>query len=135
MKGQKICSSCSKPNGPRSFVCKYCNTPFIFKAKSRDQKNTKIIRDINWKELQYGDVIKVNGGPYFLNKEGEYIPMGYRGRFIVQKVDDKGIIACGKDKFSGFCHIYMGPDYQSKDTGLWKIKHKLLKLKPKKDLV
>lgn len=134
-KGCKSCSSCGFCTGPRAYVCPKCNTPFVFSVKSKEQKNTKIVRNFDWKELQYGDVIKVNGGPYFLNREGEYIPMGYRGRFIVQSIDSKGIIACGKDKFSGFCHIYMGPDTQNKDTNVWKIKHKIIKLKPKKELV
>lgn len=33
MKGSKLCKHCGTPNGPRSFNCKSCNTPFIFKEK------------------------------------------------------------------------------------------------------
>lgn len=132
-KGQKICqnNSCGKSNGPRSFVCKYCQTPFVFSVKSKEARNTKIIKDFNWRDLVKGDKIKVGGGPYYLNNKQEFVPMGYRGRYIVDSVDDKGIRAFGLDKHAGFCHIYMGPDYQNPDTRVWKTKHKLLKLKPK----
>jgi len=134
MKGQKICPSCSKGNGPRSFVCKYCNTPFIFKAQNKDKKNIKIIRNFDWKTLVNGDMIKVNGGPYYLNKQGEYIPMGYRGKFIVSNVDSNGIVAWGQDKHTGCSHIYMGADIHDKFTGLHKTAHKLIKLKKKEKI-
>jgi hypothetical protein len=49
----------------------------------------------------------------------------------VEGIDQHGIKAWGLDKHQGFCHIYMGPDIQNKETGVWKIKHKLMKLKPK----
>lgn len=129
-KGQKICSNCSQPNGPRSFVCKNCNTPFIFKVKSKEAKNTKIIRDFNWKDLTKGDKVKVNGGPYYVHR-GIFIPMGYRGKFIVEGVDKNGILAWGIDKTGGFCHIWMNGETQNKETGVWKIPHKILKLKLK----
>lgn len=132
-KGQKICENCGQITGPRAYMCKKCNTPFIFKAKSKESKNTKIIHKVNWRELIKGDKIKVGGGPYFVSK-GEFIPMGYRGRFIVEAVDQHGIQAWGLDKHSGFCHIYMGGDIQNKETGVWKIKHKLMKLKNKEQM-
>lgn len=129
-RGVKLCPSCQCSNGPRAFVCKSCNQPFAFKAKSKEQKNTKVIQNVNWKELQKGDRIKVAGGPYYFCK-GDFIPMGYKGRFLVYSLDDKGIVATGLDKHTGFAHIYMGKDYQNKDTGVWKVKHKLVKLKNK----
>lgn len=133
-KGQKTCDKCGTTTGPRAYMCKKCNTPFVFKAKSKESKNTKIIKDVNWKELIKGDRIRVTGGPYFVSK-GEFIPMGYRGRFVVESIDSQGIIAWGLDKHSGIAHIYMGGDLQNKETGVWKIKHKLLKLKPKLEAV
>ena len=129
-KGKKTCDNCGTSTGPRAYICKKCNTPFIFKVKSKDKKNTKIIRDFNWRELVKGDRIKVNGGPYFVSK-GEFIPMGYRGRFVVEGIDEHGIRAYGLDKHQGFCHIYMAGDIQNKETGVWKTAHKLLKLKQK----
>lgn len=103
---------------------------FVFKLKSKEAKNTKIVRDVDWRTLQKGDRIKVSSGPYFVSK-GEFIPMGYRGRFVVESLDANGILAWGLDKHQGFCHIYMAGDIQNKDTGVWKTAHKLLKLKPK----
>lgn len=129
-KGQKTCPNCSTTTGPRAYACKSCGYVFAFKPKSKEAKNTKIIRDFNWRELTRGDRIKVSGGPYYVSR-GEFIPMGYRGKFIVESIDEKGIRAYGLDKYQGFCHIYMGPDIQNKDTKVWKIKHKLLKLKQK----
>ena len=129
-KGKKTCDNCGTSTGPRAYICKKCNTPFVFKVKSKEKRNTKIIHNINWKDLVKGDKIKVNGGPYFVSR-GEFIPMGYRGRFVVESIDANGILAWGLDKHQGFCHIYMGGDIQNKETGVWKIKHKLLKLKPR----
>jgi ribosomal protein L40E len=129
-KGKKTCDNCGASTGPRAYICKKCNTPFVFKVKSKEKRNTKIIRDFNWRELVRGDRIKVNGGPYFVSR-GEFIPMGYRGRFVVESLDSNGILAWGLDKHQGFCHIYMAGDIQNKETGVWKTAHKLLKLKPK----
>lgn len=129
-KGKKACPKCGKVTGPRAYVCKGCNTQFVFKPKGKDAKNTKLIKDFNWRELVKGDRIKVAGGPYYVSR-GEFIPMGYRGRFVVESVDEHGIRAYGLDKYHGFCHIYMGPDIQNKETGVWKIKHKMIKLKQK----
>lgn len=129
-KGKKACPSCGTITGPRAYCCKKCNHIFVFKPKSKEAKNTKIIRDVNWRELVKGDRIKVAGGPYYVSR-GEFIPMGYRGKFVVESVDENGIRAYGVDKYAGFCHIYMGGDIQNKETGVWKTKHKLMKLKPK----
>jgi ribosomal protein L40E len=129
-KGKKTCEKCGTQTGPRAYMCKNCNTPFIFKAKSKEHKNTKIIRDFDWRQLVKGDRIRVAGGPYYVYK-GEFIPMGYRGRFIVEKVDEFGIHAWGQDKHTGFAHIWMAGDMQNKDTGIWKTRHKIMKLKPK----
>ena len=134
-KGKKTCDHCgSTNNGPRSYVCKDCGEMFVFKLKSKEAKNTKIVRDVDWRTLQKGDRIKVSSGPYFVSK-GEFIPMGYRGRFVVESLDSNGILAWGLDKHQGFCHIYMAGDIQNKETGVWKTKHKLLKLKPKETSV
>mgnify|MGYP006282000175 FL=1 len=111
-KGKKTCDNCGTQTGPRAYICKKCNTPFVFKAQSKEKKNTKIVRNVNWRELQKGDRIKVNGGPYFVSK-GDFIPMGYRGRFIVESIDAHGILAWGLDRHTGFAHIYMGGDIQN----------------------
>lgn len=128
-RGQKICPTCNRGTGPRAYSCS-CGHIFAFKPKSKEAKNTKIIQNFNWRELVKGDRIKVAGGPYYVHR-GEFIHMGYKGRFVVEGIDDKGIKAWGLDKHSGFCHIYMGPDFQNKETGVWKIKHKMIKLKQK----
>lgn len=129
-KGKKTCPNCSNLCGPRAYVCKNCNHVFSFKITNKEKRTLKVVKDFNWKELEKGDKIKVGGGPYFLH-DGELIPMGYRGKFVVDRIDSKGIHAWGLDKSTGFAHIYMGPDYQNPETGVWKVKHKILKLKRK----
>lgn len=132
-KGKKTCPNCSTETGPRAYCCKKCNYIFVFKPKSKEAKNTKIIHKIDWRQLVKGDRIKVAGGPYFVSR-GEFIPMGYRGRFVVEGVDENGIKAWGLDKQQGFCHIYMGGDIQNKETGVWKTRHKLMKLKNREEM-
>ena len=131
-KGKKICENCGAIAGSRALVCSNCGFKFAFKPKSKEQKNTKVIRNFNWKELQNGDRIKVSGGPYWLSSDGEYISMGCRGKFTVLGLDNNGIIAHGV-KEGGFCHIYMGEDNHSHLTQIWKTKHKLSKLKLKQN--
>lgn len=128
-KGCKSCSSCGYCTGPRAYACPKCHAPFAFKVQSKEKKNTKIIRDVNWRELVAGDKIKVNGGPYYMNRDQEFVPMGYRGKFTVQSIDHKGILAYSEK--GGFCHIYMGSDIQCPETKIWKTKHRLVKLKRK----
>jgi hypothetical protein len=129
-RGQKTCAKCGTVTGPRAFVCKNCNTHFAFKAKSKEQRTTKLIRNFDWRELEQGDAIKVTGGPYFFHN-GEPVSMGYRGKFVVEKLDEKGICAWGIGKNTGFAHIYMGRDMQDAVTGVWKVKHKIMKIKKK----
>ena len=62
---------------------------------------------------------------------GDFIPMGYRGKFILDDIHDTGIKAWRFDKSTGFAHIYMGRDWQNPITGVSKTKDKLLKLKQK----
>lgn len=132
-RGKKSCPSCSYETGPRAHSCSKCNHVFVFKPKSKEAKNTKIIHNVNWRELSKGDRVKVKGGPYFVSK-GDFVQMGYRGRFVVEALDENGILAWGLDKHQGFCHIYMGGDVQNKETGVWKTAHKLVKLKSKDKL-
>jgi len=133
-KGKKTCPGCNNLCGPRAYVCKNCNHVFSFKMNNKEKRTLKAIKDFNWTELEKGDKIKVGGGPYFLNT-GELIPMGYRGKFVVESVDKNGILAWGIDKNAGFAHIYMAGDIQNKETGVWKTKHKLIKLKQREQAV
>lgn len=127
-KGKKTCDNCGTETGPRAYMCPSCQTPFMFAVQSKEKRTTKIIRDFNWRELQIGEKIKATGGPYYV-KGSEFIPMGYRGKFIVTGLDAEGII--GYSEKGGYCHIYMGKDKQCPETKVWKTKHKLVKLKPK----
>lgn len=127
-KGKKTCEKCGTLTGPRAYMCPSCSTPFVFAAKSKERKNTRFIRDFNWKELEVGEKIKANGGPYYV-KGSDFIPMGYRGKFTVVSIDEEGIV--GYSEKGGYCHIYMGRDKQCPETKVWKTKHRLIKLKPR----
>jgi hypothetical protein len=125
-RGQKTCEKCCSANGPRAKRCIKCGNTFAFKAKKKEHRTNKIVK-VNWRELSKGDAIKVCGGPYF-EKDGEVTPMGYNGKFTVDSLDENGIRAFGCDGRCGFCHIYMGVDHLNKDTGVWKVRHKIKKL-------
>ena len=127
-KGKKCCDKCGHCTGPRAYMCPECNHPFVFSVKSKERKNTRVIREFNWRELEAGEKIKATGGPYYV-KGSDFIPMGYRGKFTVMSVDEEGII--GYSDKGGYCHIYMGRDKQCPETKVWKTKHRLVKLKPK----
>lgn len=126
-RGQKQCDKCGEFTGPRSYCCPKCQNTFAFSVKSKEQKSVSIIKNFNWQELQSGDKIKVNGGPFFMNGDNDFIPMGYRGKFTVQSIDSNGILAYGSK--GGFCYIYMGPDKQDNETKIFKTSHKILKIK------
>jgi len=72
-KGCKTCSSCGYCTGPRAYACPQCHAPFAFKVQSKEKKNTKIIKDFHWRELVAGDKIKVTGGPYYMNRDQEFV--------------------------------------------------------------
>lgn len=133
-RGQKACPICGQITGPRSFVCpnKSCNHVFISKKdttiSAKEKRTHTGVKNFDWRSLEKGDKIKVTNGPYFL-KDGDLIPMGYKGKFVVENIDDKGILAWGIDKSGGIAHIYMGPEYLNKETGVTKVAHKILKLK------
>ena len=52
-RGKKACDKCGTVTGPRAYMCKNCNTPFMFKNKSREDRNTKIIRNIDYIRFFY----------------------------------------------------------------------------------
>ena len=128
-KGKKTCENCGHECGPREYMCPECQTPFMFAVQSKEKRTTRMIRKFDWKELEKGDKIKATGGPYSV-VDGEFIPMGCRGKFTVIGLDKNGIIAYGT-KEGGFCHIWMGRDEHSKLTGLWRTKHRVAKIVPR----
>ena len=113
-KGKKLAKSVDM-NHSRAYMCSECQHPFMFAVQSKEKKNTRMIRKFDWRELEKGDKIKVTGGCYYISEDGEYIPMGCRGRFTVPSTDTNGIIAYGA-KQGGFCHIWMGRDSVSRYT-------------------
>jgi hypothetical protein len=128
-KGSKQCDSCGELNGPRSFVCKSCQKPFLFKPAFMKPKRGEAL---DWHELKRGDRIKViqGTGPYHLKDDGEKINMGYSGEFNVAYLDGKGIHAYGnKDEGpASHCYIYMGKDERAQ-SGLYRTSHKIERLR------
>lgn len=125
-RGKKTCDKCGAMNGARKRHCVECGNGFAFKPKSKEQRSTKTV-PVNWRELSKGDKIKVRGGPYF-EKNGEVTPMGYNGKFVVDSLDDKGILAFDANGRGSFCHIYMGSDHRDSETGVQKVSHQLKRL-------
>lgn len=120
----KVCDGCKFKNPARVRKCKQCDAAFAFKVKRKKEKKQKIS---DWKELIPGDYIKVAGGSIFIDKEENEIPMGYNGIFVVISLDKNGIMAHGKDKSSGFCHIWMNKE-QLSPSGIIRRPHKIYKL-------
>ena len=129
-KGKKTCEKCGHECGPRAYMCPECQHPFMFAVQSKEKKSTRMIRKFDWRELQKGDRIKATGGCYYISEDGEYIPMGCRGKFTVIGTDDNGIIAYGV-KQGGFCHIWMGQDETCPDTKIHRTAHRVVKIVPR----
>lgn len=152
-RGQKICPSCSNSMGPRTLVCK-CGYDFgITKPLKFDRvpanetisqavervKHAKAAAKVrkprsktvdNHKILAPGDKIKVTGGgSYVLNKDGDKIRIGYKGRFVVKGVDQNGIFAYGnkKEGEQAMCYIWMGRNLLTK-AGVHRRAHKVMKV-------
>ena len=122
----KTCQKCGEKCHPRVRKCKKCESTFAFKVKSKIKTKAKVVSD--WKDLVPGDYIKATGGPVWISKDGIELPMGYSGIFTVVSLDKNGILACGKDKTSGFCHIWMADEVVN-NCGIHKRPHKIAKLK------
>jgi len=150
MRGQKICSSCKKPNGPRAFFCKYCKTPYETRTTPGPIPYLKRITEnekpsdydsFNWEMLVPGDFIVVKGGPYHLSydEHGQEVrlPMGEKGLFKVLRLEQNGILAYPKGK-KHECHglhfIYMGEETDCA-AGIIKVPHRVRKAKLKKNVV
>lgn len=121
----KICDKCGEKCPARIKKCKKCDSAFVFKVK---RKKPRLSRVQNWGELKSGDLIKVSGGPVWIGSDGDEIPMGYSGVYVVKSLDSNGILACGAQKTSGFCHIWMEEEKLS-DMGILKRPHRVFKLK------
>lgn len=131
-KGKKTCEKCGYECGPRAYMCPECQHPFMFAVQSKEKKTTRMIRNFDWKELDRGDKIKATGGSYYISDDGEYIPLGCRGKFTVFSLDKNGIIAYGS-KEGGFCHIWMSNNEFCKETRIHRTAHRVAKIVPKKN--
>lgn len=120
----KTCTKCGEKCPPRIRRCKKCDAVFAFKVK-KEKKKQMVVSD--WKDLVSGDYIKTSGGPVFISQDGTELPMGYSGVFCVISLDKNGILACGKDKTSGFCHIWMAEEMVN-NCGIHKRPHRIAKL-------
>jgi hypothetical protein len=120
----KTCPNCGEKNPPRRRQCSKCETAFAFKVKKKKPKQSSVC---DWRSLISGDYIKASGGPVWLDKDSNEMPMGYSGTYSVVGLDENGILALGKDKTCGFCHIWMGDETVS-ESGIIKRPHKVFKL-------
>ena len=152
----KECLKCHVLCGPRTLICSNCKNPFNANKFSKVPKAPKALRvpkvpkvpkirkalkvptflkkkkghEIDWTELEHGDIIRVisGEGPYMMI-DGEKVLIGYSGKFKVIKLDSTGIHAYPvKAKESGHCYIYMGPEKKC-HSGTVLVKHKIRRLK------
>lgn len=114
-KGQKLCPSCKKTCGPRSFACPHCQYDFNpgqkVKVEVKEAKlivKQKIIGFVtDWKALEPGTVVKVQGGAgdHYYNEQNERVYLQDSGTYTISGHDESGLIVYGK---SGHGYVYMG---------------------------
>ena len=134
----KQCPQCNKQSGVRTLSCE-CGHKFAESRKKVVDESVASIKGgvrksrnapvANFKELKAGERIKVaGGGSYWMNKDGQRIYIGYRGRFTVKAVDQNGIYAYGnkKEGEQSMCYIWMGRNLLSK-AGVHRRAHKVLR--------
>lgn len=146
-RGLKLCNKCLGNNGPRSLKCKHCSASFTFKKdvegislaqmRARQAKETPQ-PSFDWRELKRGDRIKVvqSTGPYLPRENDDPIHVGYAGKFTVLGLGKDVIHATGnkREGDSAHCVIYVGPEMMS-EYGVYRVPHKIIKLKPRKEKV
>jgi len=92
----------------------------------------------DWRELKRGDRIKVvqSTGPYLPRENDDPIHVGYAGKFTVLGLGKDVIHATGnkREGDSAHCVIYVGPEMMS-EYGVYRVPHKIIKLKPRKEKV
>lgn len=116
-RGQKLCNNCNNINGARARTCKHCNNEFEIRGdvlkKIHKKRKNKNFSTVDWKSLNRGDIIYVNGrsGNYFLNSDGTRTYTTDKGVYTVIDIKDEGLFAYGK---RGNTFIYMGEEKQSK---------------------
>jgi hypothetical protein len=122
----KKCPQCTELLKPRAKECNKCNYKYPIK------QNKKYEEIIDWKKLKAGQTIILKSGskgPYFQGESGRLL-VGYRGKFIISKIEENAIIAYGYDRTTGsdgIAYIYMGPNFFSEKTSIYKRKYKLFK--------
>jgi len=128
-RGSKACSKCGNVTGPRTKVCPECGAKFAFKPRAMRPIRG---REVNWRHLNHGDVIKVTqgSGPYWEDSEtGERVGLGEHGIFTVKHVTKDGIHAFPKNGHS-HSFIYMGDKYYT-EYGYVGVAHKISLIKKK----
>ncbi|MEI8270637.1 MAG: hypothetical protein WCG45_04660 [bacterium] len=79
--------------------------------------------------FEVGDNVKITGGPYYMAKSGNKIPMGEKGVGTFVRAEEDGTALYVK--ISGMVrYVYIGPEHTS-DTGTIMSPHKVVKVKVK----
>lgn len=114
-KGIKVCPSCSKGVGCRSFRCP-CGHEFLSNKivrsvlqRPKGKKNRKWKRVLDWRELKKGDKVKVvGGGMSYSNQDNTtHYRFGYRGTFVISRLDGTGIHASQNEREGVNCHCFL----------------------------
>lgn len=140
-RGQKLCRSCNTINGVRSFNCKNCNHPFAMKKDKKNphkvnvsiKANPNIITDHT--KLIPGDRIKVlkASGPYHTDENGNKHYIGNKGKYLVDKILDNGIMAV--TQFGSHEFLYMGPEMKSPELEtLTRAPYKMVLMKKRENI-
>lgn len=129
-RGQKACEKCGTTTGPRTKMCQ-CGHMFTFKPSFL--KNTTFSsaqsKQTSFDELRRNDLvyIKQSTGPYWTNKNGERVNLGYSGKVKVREIYEDGFTAWS-EREGCFAFIYMGPQQKSKNGITMMSPHKIRKI-------
>jgi hypothetical protein len=123
-KGLKSCTDCGRETGVRTKVCE-CGKKFWFKPPVLRGK------EINWQELEVGEIIKIiqGTGTYWYNSEnGEKIYMNDKAKMKVVKKSSQGLQVISK---YGFSYLDMVSEGYCESTGLHRYPPRLRTFKKK----
>lgn len=91
--------------------------------------------EVDWKDLQKGDIIKVKtgSGPFYTTPTCESVSMGVFGLFRVDKLAEDGIFAYPHKNKShgGYSFIYMGEWKYVESTNIERRAHEILRFIPR----
>lgn len=134
--GHKDCPEVERGRGYKDCPCgmrlpsliKKCECGHIFYTV-RLPKKSKLYKEVRWQDLSAGDSIYIENTDTWVNPEGEMIPMGESGEYLVIRLQSDGIVVYNKTGYGFQNMVNVGYNAQ---TGITRGATKVFR-KDKKD--